>query len=77
MNCGTDEKETAKRLAYLDEVRSLVRPSAEGYFAGKGPSSKDTFWLALWAFRAFGGHVVEGDGRDWNKIAAWAQGLTV
>ncbi len=77
MNCGTDEKETAKRLAYLDEIRSLIRPSAEGYFAGKGPSPKDTSWLALWAFRKFGGHVVEGDGRDWNKIAAWAQSLTV
>lgn len=77
MNRGNDENETAKRRAYLDEVRSLVRPSAEGYFAGKGPSSKDTFWLALWAFRKFGGHVVEGDGRDWNEIASWTRGLTI
>lgn len=77
MNCGTNESETAKRLAYLDEVRSSIRLSAEGYFAGKGPSSKDTFWLALWAFRQFGGHVVEGDGRDWNAIAAWTSGLKI
>ena len=77
MNCGTNESETVKRLAYLDEVRSLIKPSAEGYFAGKGPTSKDTFWLARWAFRKFGGHVVEGDGRDWNKIVAWTQSLAV
>lgn len=77
MNCGTDERETAKRMAYLDEARSVIRPSAEGFFAGKGPSPEDTNWLALWAFRAFGGHVVEGDGRDWDKIASWAQSLDV
>lgn len=77
MNCGTDQDETAKRLAYLDDLRSLVSPSAEGFFAGKGPSSKDTFWLALWAFRKFGGHVVEGDGRDWKAITAWARDLTI
>jgi len=77
MNCGADESETTKRLAYLDEVRSIISPSAEGYFAGKGPTSKDTFWLARWAFRKFGGHVVEGDGRDWNKIASWASDLTI
>lgn len=77
MNCGANEAETAKRLAYLDGVRSLIHPSAEGFFAGKGPSSKDTFWLALWAFRKFGGHVVEGDGRDWEAISAWSQGLSV
>ncbi len=77
MNCGTDESETAKRRAYLDAARAIVRPSAEGYFEGRGPSPKDTFWLALWAFRAFGGHVVEGDGRDWAKIETWARELTV
>lgn len=77
MNCGDIEKETAKRHAYLDEVRAVVRPAAEGYFAGVGPTPQDTSWLAMWAFRAFGGHVVEGDGRDWNKIGAWVQGLTV
>lgn len=77
MNCGTDAKETAKRNAYLDAARALVRPSAEGYFAGKGPSRDDTSWLALWAFRAFGGHVIEGDGRDWTKIRAWAGDVAV
>lgn len=77
MNCGTGEKETAKRLAYLAEARTLVRPSAEGFFAGKGPLPADTSWLALWAFRAFGGHVVEGDGRDWAGIDAWASGLSI
>jgi menaquinone-dependent protoporphyrinogen oxidase len=75
MNCGSNETETAKRLAYLDSVRELVSPSGEGFFAGKGPSPEDTNWLAMWAFRAFGGTVVEGDGRDWAKIGGWAQGL--
>lgn len=77
MNCGTNEREASRRLAYLDEARSLVRPSAEGFFAGKGPLPEDTNRLALWAFRAFGGHVVEGDGRDWDKITSWAEDLEV
>jgi menaquinone-dependent protoporphyrinogen oxidase len=76
MNCGDTEKKSLKRRAYIDEVRARIAPAAEGYFAGVGPLSGATSVFAGWAFRAFGGDV-EGDGRDWEKIDAWAQGLAV
>lgn len=77
MNCGADAAEASKRHAYLDGARSLVDPVAGGFFAGSGPDPRETSWLAMWAFRHFGGHVVEGDGRDWPAIAQWARGLEV
>lgn len=76
MNCGADEKDTRKRLAYLDPVRALVHPADEGYFAGKGPSAEDTSAPMRWMFKAFGGDV-EGDGRDWDAIRAWAREVRV
>ena len=71
MNGGSDSKETAKRLAYLDEVRQLVTPAEEGFFLGMGPDPEDTSFIARWAFKAFGGSG-EGDMRDWEAIASWA-----
>jgi len=76
MNCGTDPKKTRKRLAYLGRERAIVAPAAEGYFAGKGPSQADTNAFSRWAFRTFGGDV-EGDGRDWDAIRAWAERVPV
>ena len=76
MNTGEGEKKRKKRLAYLDPVRALITPVAEGYFAGAGPSGADTSAFARLAFRTFGGDV-EGDGRDWGAIRAWAAGLEV
>jgi menaquinone-dependent protoporphyrinogen oxidase len=76
MNCGKDERETRKRRAYLDQVRALVRPAHEEYFAGRGPTAQDTSALRLWLYRAFGGDI-EGDGRDWTAIRAWARQLAV
>ena len=76
MNGGSDEKQTRKRLAYLDRVRALVTPAAEGFFLGKGPTAADTSLIARWAFKAFGG-TAEGDARDWEKIRAWAEGLAL
>ncbi len=76
MNCGSDPKKTRKRLAYLDKERAMVTPAAEGFFAGKGPSQADTNAFSRWAFRAFGGDV-EGDGRDWDAIRAWAEQVPV
>lgn len=76
MNGGDDERQTAKRLAYLDGVRTLVRPADEAFFLGKGPDADDTSLIARWAFRAFGG-AGEGDMRDWAKIEAWARRLRV
>lgn len=75
MNAGDGEKETAKRLAYLDKVRAVVKPVDEGFFLGKGPD-KDANFVMKWAFRAFGG-AGEGDCRDWDEITAWAQGVTL
>ncbi len=74
MNGGTNQKQTRKRVAYLDTVRAVVKPGAEGYFLGKGPTTEDTSRLARWAFKAFGG-TAEGDARDWDAIRAWAAGI--
>lgn len=71
MNAGDGDKETAKRLAYLDKVRSVFRPVDERFFLGKGPE-EDANFVMKWAFRAFGG-AGEGDCRDWGAITAWAQ----
>jgi len=76
MNCGSDPKKTKRRLAYLDKERALVKPAAEGFFAGVGPSQLDSNAIARWAFKAFGGDIV-GDGRDWDAIKAWAQQVPV
>lgn len=73
MNAGDGDKETAKRLAYLDKVRSVFRPVDEGFFMGKGPE-EDVNFVMKWAFRAFGG-AGEGDCRDWGLISGWAQEL--
>jgi len=76
MNGGVDEKQTKKRLAYLDKVRTVVKPTNEGFFLGKGPDPEDTSLIARWAFKAFGGSG-EGDMRDWDKIDAWADQVRV
>jgi menaquinone-dependent protoporphyrinogen oxidase len=76
MNGGTDDKQTGKRLAYLDALRAMVKPRAEGFFLGKGPSAKDTSLIARWAFKRFGG-TAEGDARDWDAIATWAEQIEI
>jgi menaquinone-dependent protoporphyrinogen oxidase len=76
MNCGSDAKETKKRQAYLDQVRALVHPAHEAYFPGRGPTAQDTSASMLWLYRTFGGDI-EGDGRDWTAIRAWAHELAV
>jgi menaquinone-dependent protoporphyrinogen oxidase len=76
MNCGPDPKKTKRRLAYLDKERALVKPADEGFFAGVGPTQANSNWFTRWAFKAFGGDV-EGDGRDWNAIKAWAEQVQV
>jgi len=72
MNGGDDAKQTRKRHAYLDKVRDVITPAAEGFFLGKGPTAEDTSLIARWAFKAFGG-TAEGDARDWDKIRVWAE----
>lgn len=72
MNGGTDEKQTRRRLAYLDEFRTLVKPADEAFFLGQGPTADDTSLIARWAYELFGGSA-EGDMHDWGKIRAWAE----
>ncbi len=72
MNLGDDEKAKKNRLTYLDNVRALVRPDAEAFFAGVGMNADEVSAVVRWAYRTFkiGG---EGDCRDWTKIRGWAQ----
>jgi menaquinone-dependent protoporphyrinogen oxidase len=63
--------------AWLEPVRSVVRPVSEGLFAGalhirKVPSFSDRLKFRLSV--AFGVWS-EGDHRDWNAIRAWAESL--
>ncbi len=62
---------------WMQDVRGLVRPVSEGYFAGaldfnKLPVNKDTVLMRLPVL--FGAWKM-GDHRDWNAIRAWAAGL--
>jgi menaquinone-dependent protoporphyrinogen oxidase len=76
MNCGKGEKETRRRQSYLGQVRAIVHPAHEAYFVGRGPTAQDTSAFTLWLYRTFGGDI-EGDGRDWTAIRAWASELAV
>ncbi len=69
MNAGGGEKQTRRRLAYLDRVRATVTPVAEGFFLGKIDGMGA---IANWAFEAFGGAGI-GDLRDWEAIRAWGE----
>lgn len=73
MNAGDDEKQKAKRLAYLGAVRKHVKLADEGYFLGK---LDDMGAIARFAFKAFGG-AGEGDMRDWAKIRAWGEKVSI
>jgi hypothetical protein len=76
MNTGDDERDRRRRLAYIDEIRELVDPADEAFFAGMGLDPEEASVVERWAFRIFGGDVV-GDGRDWVKIRGWAEGLAI
>jgi menaquinone-dependent protoporphyrinogen oxidase len=60
----------AKAAGFLDPVRAVLAPAAEGYFAGKVDPDRLSF-LESTMFKAKGGTV--GDFRDWDKIRGWAQ----
>ncbi len=74
MNLGDDEQSTKNRLAYLANVRSIVKPVDEAYFAGLGTDPVKSSLLERWMNRIFK-IGPEGDCRDWNKIRAWAKSL--
>lgn len=70
MNLGDDEKSTSQRLAYLKDVRPLVKPAAEVFFAGKIDLAQLSFFERTIS-KMVGS--AEGDFRDWDKIRGWAQ----
>ena len=76
MNTGPEPQKVARKHKYLDKEREVVTPVAEGYFAGVGPNDGESNWFERRMFRTFGGDV-EGDGRDWNAIKAWAEQVPV
>ncbi len=72
MNLGDDERFKKNRLAYLNNVRSLVKAQSEAWFPGKGIDPKDTAGIVRWIARSFFGGG-EGDLRDWDQIRGWAE----
>lgn len=63
--------------AWMQPVRSLVRPVSEGLFAGALDIAKIPAFADRLKFRlsVLLGVWPEGDQRDWGKIQAWAEGL--
>ena len=72
--CMTMREDTpanrAKAAGFIEPVRAVLTPAAEGYFAGKVDPNKLSF-LENTMLKSRGGQ--QGDFRDWDKIANWAQ----
>ena len=60
----------AKAAGFIDPVRAVLTPAAEGYFAGKVDPNTLSF-LENTMLRTK--NVSQGDFRDWDKITSWAQ----
>lgn len=72
LNTGPDDAARKARLAYLDPVHAVMKPSAEVFFAGRMDLSRLSFTERLLC------KVVKGrdaDLRDWPAIHAWAQSV--
>ncbi len=68
---GSDKMSEEKRLAYMDEVRSLLQPVDEGYFRGRADRRTYAIFfsgLPAWLCR----FIPPIDNRNWEKIRAWA-----
>lgn len=76
MNLGDDEQSRQNRLAYLDAVRPLLKPTDAAFFAGLGSDPAKMSWFERWAYRKFKVGP-EGDCRDWNRIRGWAESIQV
>ena len=70
-NLGDDEASRAGRLAYLDAVRRLLQPVAEGFFAGKFDRHGAALLLPGW----FARFIPTMDLRNWKKIRSWAESI--
>jgi menaquinone-dependent protoporphyrinogen oxidase len=64
----------AKASAFLDPLRSEVKPVDVGLFAGKMDYSQ---LGGITKLMAKSHHMPEGDFRDWRVIAAWARQLAL
>lgn len=73
-NLGQDETSRANRRAYLDSVRPLLPAAQEVYFAGKIDPDKLSF-VERWIVKMVKSPI--GDFRDWTKIKAWAETVTL
>jgi menaquinone-dependent protoporphyrinogen oxidase len=71
-NTGNDAASRQRRLAYLSEVRPLVQPVAEGFFAGRFNRRGATLLLPGWLARL----VPNIDLRNWETIRAWATNVS-
>ena len=70
-NLGGDEQSRQNRLTYLDAVRPLAQPVAEGYFAGRFNRRGAKLMLPGLLAR----FVPTLDFRNWDKIRAWAEDI--
>lgn len=68
---GNSPREKELRHAYFDDVRKVVTPQQEAWFAGKLDPERFSYVERL-AMRWFG-HATFGDLRDWDAIRAWAR----
>ncbi len=71
-NTGNDEMSRQRRLAYLNEVRPLLQPIAEGFFAGRFNRRGAALLLPGWLARL----VPNIDLRNWKSIRAWAASIS-
>jgi len=71
-NMGNDEMGRQKRLAYLNEVRPLLQPVNEGFFAGRFNRHGAALLLPGWLARL----VPNIDLRNWETIRAWATNVS-
>lgn len=74
--CLTMKDETEENCntvsAYLDPIRSKVKPDKEGFFAGELNASRLNF-LERMLMKAM--KAPDGDYRNWEKINAWVEEL--
>jgi menaquinone-dependent protoporphyrinogen oxidase len=71
MTLAEDTPANQTRAAgFLEPVRTMLAPVAEGYFAGK-VDPKTLSFLENTMLKAK--NVPQGDFRDWSKITSWAQ----
>lgn len=70
LNREDDEESRANRMAYLKDVRPLLKPVEEIFFAGRFDMSRLSF---LDRMISKGVKAVDEDCRDWDRIRGWAQ----